>query len=97
MRCAELAQLWLNPIRSKDSPTSPRHAPPPAGAYKTLRTERRQKLQDDGIRREQGIGALQRMIEGRHPRMPRIAAHKERNPIERIGKETPHDYRFGKP
>src|SRR5882672_220236 len=48
-------------------------------------TERREKLQDDGIGREQGIFALQRMIGGGHPLMPIIAAHEERNPVERIG------------
>jgi hypothetical protein len=37
------------------------------------------------------------MIEGGHPLMPSIAAQEEGNPIERIGKETPHGYRFGTP
>jgi hypothetical protein len=60
-------------------------------------TERREKLQDDGIGREQSIFMLKRMIEGGHPLMPIIASQEESNPIERIGKETPHGYRFGKP
>jgi len=60
-------------------------------------TERREKLQDDGIGREQSIFMLKRMIEDGHPLMPIIASQEESNPIERIGKETPHGYRFGKP
>jgi hypothetical protein len=60
-------------------------------------TERREKLQDDGIGREQSIFMLKRMIEGGYPLMPIIASQEESNPIERIGKETPHGYRFGKP
>jgi hypothetical protein len=60
-------------------------------------TERREKLQDDGIGREQSIFMLKRMIEGGHPLRPIIASQEESNPIERIGKETPHGYRFGKP
>jgi hypothetical protein len=40
-------------------------------------TERREKLQDDGIGREQSIFMLKRMIEGGHPLMP-ISRRKRR-------------------
>ena len=60
-------------------------------------TERREKLQDGSIGRAQGIATLRRMIEGGHPLILSIATQEKGNPIERIGKETPHGYRFGKP
>jgi len=80
-----------------NSTTSPDMGNRMLAQIRSCTTERREKLQDDGIGREQSIFMLKRMIEGGHPLMPIIASQEESNPIECIGKETPHGYRFGKP
>lgn len=59
--------------------------------------ERCKKFQDDGIGGEEDIITPKRMIEGGHGRMPTVPPQEQGHPIERIGKETAHGYRFGRP